>query len=172
MIDRIITSVDVASLSPHCASRMMMSTITMPVTVSMTVMCQLAVRRAWFPGSVDLHQSQKPVSAAPSDTIAPAMITCVPEMKKSRPTVESLPAIREITSNTATRTYAPTGTSVSGGWEGFPAHPRRPLNCLPLNVTPGPIENLRLIVAPFSRPGPDSHTRAVDLAGTVRGDGC
>src|SRR5438128_660867 len=46
MIDRIITSVDVASLSPHCASRMMMSTITMPVTVSMTVMCPLAVRPA------------------------------------------------------------------------------------------------------------------------------
>ena len=41
---------------------------------------------------------------------------------------------------------------VSGGWEGFPAHPRRPLNCLPLNVIPGRIENLRLMVAPLSRP--------------------
>ena len=38
------------------------------------------------------------------DTMAPAMITCVPEMKNSRPTDESLPAIREITSNTATST--------------------------------------------------------------------
>ena len=83
---------------------MTMSTMTIPVTVSMTVMCQFAVRRAWLPGDVDRHQSQKPVRAARSDTIAPAMITCVPVTKKSRPIDESSPATREITSNTAAST--------------------------------------------------------------------
>jgi hypothetical protein len=80
-----------------------MSAITTPVTVSITAMWKFAVRRAWFPGSVDRSQSQKPVSAVASETMAPAMMTCVPEMKKSRAMVESSPAMREITSNTATR---------------------------------------------------------------------
>ena len=61
--------------------------------------------------------------------------------------------------------------SVSGGWNGFPAHPRRPLNCLPLSVIAGRIENLRFMVAPFLGrlgPGADSHTRGTRLAGAAR----
>ena len=63
-----------------------MSAITIAVTVSITVMCQLAVRhtcvcsaRPMNPVDVSLgrpfHQSQKPVIAVPSDTIAPATMT-------------------------------------------------------------------------------------------------
>ena len=39
----------------------------------MVTACALAVRRAWVPCSVDRNQSQKPVSAANTDTTAPPM---------------------------------------------------------------------------------------------------
>src|SRR5438270_13305132 len=44
------------------------------------------------------------------------------------------------------------GTSVSGGWKGLPANPRRPLNFLPRSVRPGRNENLRMV--PLSQPIP------------------
>src|SRR6266511_4642889 len=54
--------------------------------------------------------------------------------------------------------------SVRGGWKGFPAQPRRPLNCLPLNVNVGRIENLRFMAPPLSagsNRGGFSHARRV-----------
>src|ERR1700751_4786593 len=44
----------------------------------------------------------------------------------------------------ATTVYAPIGTSVSGGWNGLPANPRRPLNFRPRSVSDGRNENLRM----------------------------
>ena len=52
--------------------------------MSIVTACVFAVRRAWVPASVERSQSQKPVSAASTDTAAPAMNTYVPARKKSR----------------------------------------------------------------------------------------
>ena len=50
-----------------------MPVATSSVTVTMVIAWALAARRAWVPGSVDRSQSQKPVSAASTDTTPPAM---------------------------------------------------------------------------------------------------
>ena len=44
-------------------------------TVTIVMACAFAVRRAWVPGSVDRSQSQNPVSAANTETIAPPIST-------------------------------------------------------------------------------------------------
>ena len=67
---------------------------TMAVTVSITVMCQFAVRHACVccarpigpvlgTRAIPFHQSQKPVSAVRRDTRNPATITSVAATKKS-----------------------------------------------------------------------------------------
>jgi hypothetical protein len=43
------------------------------VTVIIVIACALIVRRAWVPGSLVRCQSAQPVSAASTETIAPAM---------------------------------------------------------------------------------------------------
>src|SRR5665213_150455 len=49
-------------------------------------------------------------------------------------------------SKTAPKTYAAMGKSVSGGWRGFPDHPRKPLNCRPRSVSVGRTENFLIVV--------------------------
>ena len=61
--------------SSQLERRQKMSTITNAVTKSITAMWKLAVRRACVPFCVDLSQSQKPVRAVGTDTIAPAIRT-------------------------------------------------------------------------------------------------
>ena len=71
--------------SEYCVRRTTMSTITMAVVVSISVACQLIVRhtcvclaRPSQPAgsrSMPFHQSQNPVSAVATETIAPATIT-------------------------------------------------------------------------------------------------
>src|SRR6185437_15691851 len=51
--------------------------------------------------------------------------------------------MNETTSNAAAITYAPMGTSVSGGCNGLPENPRRPLNVRPRNVSAGRNEKCR-----------------------------
>ena len=63
----------------------------------------LAVRRAWVPFSVERNQSQKPVSAASTETAAPPMNTNVPARKKSC-AHDLVPADDRDTSNTAAKT--------------------------------------------------------------------
>jgi hypothetical protein len=85
-------------------SRQAMSTSASTVTVIMIVAWVLIVRRAWVPASEDLHASHRPVSAANTDTTAPATKAYVPACHSSRAQAWSLPAIAEITSNTAAST--------------------------------------------------------------------
>jgi hypothetical protein len=54
--------------------------------------------------SSPFHQSQKPVSAVPSDTIRPTTVTKVPATKKSLAASEPSSVRNEITSKTAART--------------------------------------------------------------------
>ncbi len=72
------------------------------VTRIMTEAWALIVRRAWVPFSDDFHQSQNPVRAANTETMAPPRNTNVPARKKSRDHSSSLPT-RAITSNAAAR---------------------------------------------------------------------
>src|SRR5438128_8450239 len=137
----------------------MMSATMISVTVIITVACQFTVRHTWVwaafpigpvPGwrSMLFHQSQKPVSAAPSETMPPAMTTYVPATNASlaAPGWDPL-ATNEMTSNAATSTYETMGKSVRGGWAGLPLQPRTPRKDRPLNVTAGLIENSLAMVA-------------------------
>ena len=54
-------------------SRNAMSARASVVTKIIVHACVFAVRRAWVPFSVERNQSQKPVSAASTDTAAPPM---------------------------------------------------------------------------------------------------
>src|SRR5689334_13918316 len=120
-----------------------MSTSAITVTTTIVVAWVLAVRRAWVPRSVLLSQSQNPVSAARTETAAPPTNTNVPAWKKSRAQVSCRPSAA-MTSKSAPKMYAATGKSVNGGWSGFPAQPRRPLNFRPFSVSVGRTEYLRI----------------------------
>ena len=90
----------------------------MAVTVSITVMCQLAVRHTCVCSALPInpvdrsrgrpfHQSQKPVIAVASERIAPAMMTNVAARERSCATVlaeSPLAATNEMTSKTAAST--------------------------------------------------------------------
>src|SRR5436309_2575207 len=118
-----------------------MSASASTVTVTMIVACVLIVRRACVPASEDFHASHSPVSAANTDTTAPATKVYVPACQNSPDQPWPSPPTTEITSNTAAMTYAVIGKSVNGGWVGFPDHPRKPLNFRPRIVSVGRIEN-------------------------------
>src|SRR5262245_415896 len=122
-----------------------MSTRTSTVTVIIVHACVFAVRRACVPFSVDRSQSQKPVNAANTETIAPPIMTYVPARKKSRAQVSWRPSAAMM-SRIAAKTYATTGKSVSGGCVGFPDQPRKPLNLRPFRVSVGRTENVRIHV--------------------------
>ena len=80
------------------------------------------------------------------------------------PVVVLSPAIIEMTSKTAARTYAAIGKSVSGGCIGLPDQPRSPLNVRPLSVSVGRTENF-LTAWPFS--GRSDVLSAIGIARTV-----
>ena len=125
MIDSTIDVAGVDASPQNAVSRRIRFTSAIVVTDSMMIACALIVRRAWLPGSDERCQSAQPVSAASSDTTTPPRISQV-LTRNSACAPLLAPMASEMMSKTAAKIYAPTGMSVSGGWNGFPANPRRP----------------------------------------------
>src|SRR5436190_10059058 len=136
----------VTTSSWYWLARHAMSANAKTVTLTMINACALIVRRACVPASDDFHASQNPVSAAKTDTAAPAMNTQVPACHSSRAHVWLSPPTTDATSKIAAMTYAAMGKSVSGGCIGLPDHPRGPLNLRPRSVSVGRNENLLMLV--------------------------
>src|SRR3954451_1599482 len=116
------------------------------VTVTMIVAWVLIVRRACVPASDDFHASQKPVSAANTETAAPATKTHVAACQSSWAQRWLSPPMTDATSKTAASTYAAMGKSVSGGCVGLPDQPRSPLKVRARNDSVGRNENLLMVV--------------------------